>query len=303
MTVQEMLYDVRALIDEYNEDGAIIAPADVATIEKNALRFINMAVQEIYAESRNYNTHIITNKSIKNLIGNGFEIVEFTGGDQYYPSTEAAKSYFFTVDSDATVYIQEYDGSDWNTIQTIVIETDEEVDTKGKITASDSSYPIRLVFSGDTYYRHLNRCLYPYSFKTVPDYKAYVRFDMPSDFGLLDEIIIDNEYYGIDVAYKWEGFKTLAINYSYEGTLKIIYKPFPTEITTATQTLEVNNPLALQFIRFFVASKLATTENTDLVSYFEGKAIEAKYDATRPQPASEEMITDVMYGGVYNGYV
>ena len=49
-TAQDILYDARALIDEYNEDGVVISSSDtdIQTLEVNGLRFINMAVQEIY---------------------------------------------------------------------------------------------------------------------------------------------------------------------------------------------------------------------------------------------------------------
>ena len=305
MLVSDILIDVRALIDDAYTEGVLNAPDDVADVEANGIRFINMAVQEIYAESQTFESYKIVNKRIPNLLGdlNQFDVENFIGEDQHYPSTEAgvvgAKAYFFTLDSDATVLIREYNGTSWDTLETLTITTDTETDYKGLITPSDASYPIELVFSGSTFYRHLNRCLYSYPFKAsaIPDYKAWVRYEMPSDYGELDKIITEypERQYQIDGTFKWEGFSTLAVDYFYDGTLTVIYKPTPEQITLATQTIDINNPTALQFVRFFTAAKLATTENTDLVNFFEQKASELKYEALKGQPATEEAIQDVYF--------
>ena len=55
-TVQDILYDSRALINQYNEDGIVIPSSDVAQQEVNGIRFINMALREIYRFTRYYKT-------------------------------------------------------------------------------------------------------------------------------------------------------------------------------------------------------------------------------------------------------
>jgi len=305
MTVQEILYDSRALIDEYNEDGVVkpSSDSDIAALESNGIRFINMAVQEIFRDSKNFSEYNLVCKAIPNLLSDQFDVEEFTGTDLNYPEDGivGAKAYYFTVDSDATVYIEEYNGSAWVVLSTISIVTDLEADYSGSITPSDSLYPIRIRMSGTTYYRHLNRCLYEYNFKTIPEYREWVRYDMPSDFGEVDKIINERPY-ELNSNFKWEGNNTLAVKQDYEGTIKIIYKPLPTTITAVTDVLDIYNPTAEQFVRFFVAAKMATTENTDLVNYFEGKANELKYEALKTPPASEEPIADV-YGGDFCGNI
>lgn len=318
MTVQEMLYDARALIDEYNEDGTVTSSddADIKTIETNGIRYINMAVQEIFRYSRSYNEYDIVNKRIPNLLGDlsQFKIQDFIGEEQAYPEHEngvvGAKAYFFTLDDDATVLIQEYNGATWDTLETLSITPSGETDYKGLITPTDPSYPIQLVFSGTTFYRHFNRCLYSYPFKAdaIPDFKAWVRYEMPSNFGELDKIVSEfpERQYSINADYKWESFKTLAINYFYEGTLKVIYKPKPATINSADDEIIIFNPTAEQFVRFFVAAKLATTENPDLVNFFEQKANELKFEAYKAPPAGETKIQDVYFSeswGANNGYI
>lgn len=314
MIAQEYIYDARALIDEYNTGGAINSPTDpdMQELTQNALRFLSMAVGEIYDDSQKFKEFPIVNKKIPNLLGdsNPLEIIDFIGEDQHYPPSKGgvvgAKSYFFTLDSDATVLIREYDGATWNTLETLVLTPTQETDYRGVITPTDTSYPIEIVFSGTTHYRHYNRCLYSYPFKSdaIPDYKAWLPFDMPDDFGMLCEVVKQYPYenYSQGSDFKWEGRKRLLINYRYEGTLKVIYKPIPVQITDVNDEVEVYNPKAQQFLRFFVAAKLATTENTDLVNFFEGKANEMKFEALKGQPASEEKITDVFYENNYGGY-
>jgi hypothetical protein len=48
--VQDILYDARALIDEYNVGGVIISPdeTDMKALEQNGIRFINMALREVF---------------------------------------------------------------------------------------------------------------------------------------------------------------------------------------------------------------------------------------------------------------
>lgn len=307
-TLQDILYDVRALLDEYNEDGVVTSEADVATLETNSIRYINMALQEIYAENKVFKEYEIMNDRIPNLLSgfSEFEIEQFTGDDQFYPvsGVEGAKAYFFTLDNDATVLIQEYSGT-WDTLETLNLTPTTRTDYKGKITPTDANYPIRLVFSGTTFYRHQNRCLYGINFKEVPDYKPWVRYDMPDDFAELDQVIAEYpvRQYQQQANYKWEGFLTLVVNYFYDGSLKVIYKPRPVELVNKTDVVDVPNPTALEFIKYAAAAKAAVNENPDVVNFFEGKANELKFEAFKEQPASEEKIQDHYFGGGYNGYV
>lgn len=315
MTVQEYLYGSRALIDDYNTGGAINSPTDpdMQELQLNGIQFFNMAVNQVYKNIRVYEEFEIVSKKIPNLLDSNFNIVEFIGEDQFYPNDgiEGAKAYFFTIDDDATVLIQEYNGSTWNTLETKVLTPTGKTDFSGLITATDPGYPIRLVFSGTTFYRHLNRCLYSYPFKadSIPEYKACIPHEMPDDFGQLVEIVREYPYsqYALDGFFKWEGRKTLLLDYNYEGTTRIIYNPIFVPVTSLDQEVNIFNPDAQEFIKFFVAAKMATTENPDLVNFFESKADELRFEALKGQPASEEKIADVFLnqgytkGGYYYG--
>lgn len=59
-TVQDILYDARALHDSYNEDGIVLPSSDVAQEEVNGLRYINLALQEAYKMLRYYKSYSFT---------------------------------------------------------------------------------------------------------------------------------------------------------------------------------------------------------------------------------------------------
>jgi hypothetical protein len=59
MTIQDLLYDARSLLDDYNSGGVVLAPSETSESDANALRYINMALNEIYPYSRFFKTHII----------------------------------------------------------------------------------------------------------------------------------------------------------------------------------------------------------------------------------------------------
>lgn len=311
MIVQDILYNARALIDEYNTGGVInpSSDSDMKELETNGIVFVNMGLREAYKKDDYYKTMEVSHKRMPNLLGDmsQFNKVDFIGIDQVYPDTMAgvvgAKAYYVEPDSDYTIYIQEYDGATWNTIDTITGTTDAPVRLKGSITPTDDSYPIQMVMSGTTFYRHQNRCLfsYPYKDNAIPEFRPWIPIELPEDFAELVEII--DEYpereQNKDGNYKQEGRKTFYINYFYEGTLRFIYHPFPQEVTTVNDVVYLNNPQAVEFVNNFVAARMATIENPSLVNFYESKANEIMFELTKSGPASEETITDVYWGNNY----
>ncbi len=306
MIAQDILYNARALVDEYNIDGVVISSDTdyIKALEANGIRYINMGLREIYKDSKYFKSFEISNDRIPNLLGEQFNKVDFTGVDKNYPESEngvvGAKAYYFEVDSDATVYIEEYSGT-WDTLETINIVTSVPSRNKGVITPTDDSYPIRMRFSGTTFYRHQNRCLFPYSFKVIPDYRAWIPVVMPDDFAEINEVICEKpvRQYGQDPDYKQEGFNELYINYFFDGNLRVVYSVQVTEVTASTDTVLLPNPIAIEFLNNFVAARSAMKFNPVLSNFYEQKANELLFKAQDSGPASEESITDYYFGGNY----
>ena len=303
-TVQSVLYDARALLAEYNEDGIIIPSSETATMDTNGIRFINMAMQEVYDKTRNYITHKIVRKPTPNLLGDGnyMDIQEFVGDDVDTIGVLNPKSYYFEVDNDAIVTIEEEINSVWTTLQVINVTGISELTAfRGLISPSSATNLVRVVFTGTTYYRFAYVALfaYPYKLADIPTYRPWVPYVLPSDFGELDKIVAEypEKQYQVDSNYKWEGYNKLFISYYFTGEMRVIYSPIPILLTAFTDTLIVNNPKVIQFIVFYVAAKLALEENPNIANYFEQKSNELKFEAMKGQPSQEQRISDVYFGG------
>lgn len=309
-TAQQIFYEVRALLDEYTDEGVITPDVDVADLQAKSILFIDMAQKELYKYGKLFKTFEFTNMPYENQLGTqtSFDIVEYDGTVQYYPETGVvAKAYYFEADGEATVTVQEFQGGTWTDLITVNVPNTVTSMTKykGVITPTTTGNLIRLKFAGSYYYKHQNRALFkqPFSASRVPDYRPWVKVTMPSDFRMVDAII--NEFperqYQKDANFKWEGFKDLYVNYFYEGSIRVVYKPVPTTITAITDTLEIDD-ITAKAISYYVAAKLAPFENQSLVSYFEGKYSEIKMDSTINMPQSEQPIVDVYGGGMF-GYI
>lgn len=301
---QDLMNDARALIGEGNVEGVPISSDTgyMKTLQTDGINFINMGLREVFEDSEYLKSFEISNDRIPNLLGDlsQFNKVDFTGEDKSYPElgVVGAKAYYFEVDSDATVYIEEYSGT-WDILETINIVTDEPSRNKGAITPTNVNYPIRIRFSGTTFYRHQNRCLFPYSFKNIPDYRAWIPVTMPDDFASIDEVVCEKpvRQYGQDSDFKQEGFGELYINYFFDGTLRVIYNVQVTPITALTDSVILPNQIAREFVTNFVAARLCNKFNPVLTNYFEEKANELMFKAQSKGPSSEESITDVYFGG------
>lgn len=313
-TVQDILNDARALLDEYNEDGAVIAPSEVATLETNGVRFVNMAVQEIYSKSRKFSTHKITRKPVLNGLGNGnwFDIKSYLGDGAHIvtEAVDSAKSYYFEVDGECYVEVQYLEDGAWEIANTVYI-TDAQVANgmtsfTGFVDQAYNTHPIRLRFAGyengvvanGYFYNIQNVALYKERFKLsdIPVYKQYVPYELPADFGELQKIVVENgKDYNVNGSYKWEGDKTLYVAYDFEGEMRITYNPIPVEITSKEDNIPIINPLARQFIIYYTAAKIAITENPSFANFFEQKSNELKVEATKGQPAGEQRIVDIYF--------
>ena len=298
-TIEKVILDARALLDEYTKDGVVIPSADVADITAKGIRFADMAQKELFRTGNLYKKFEVTQKPQVNLLGyySEFNIVEHLGVDKDYTSLEPARSYYFEADGDGVAFIESFDGGVWTVLETINLVADGfMVAYKGILPLQGTQTRIR--FSGNFFYQHQNRALFsaPYPLSRVPNYKPWVTYTMPDDFRMVDVVIEEFpvRQYEQSANYKWEGFKDLVVNYYFEGTIRVIYKPVPLTITSISQALEVDDITALA-ITYYVASKLAPEENKQLTNFFEGKYNELKLETFYKMPSTEQSIIDV-YG-------
>jgi len=308
-TVQDILYKARALLDIYTDEGIIVPADDDAILDNEAkmILFIDMGQKELYRTGQLYSTLEFANKPIDPVDGrfSGFEMVEFVGDAQYYPDengTDEAKSYYIEADQTHTIEIQEFEGGSWSTLITHNgVALVPFTPYKGNITVSTTGNKVRMKVSGTTYFRHINRAFYPYQFVTVPDYRPWVKRQMPSDFRLLEAIVEEFpvRQYQKAANYKWEEPNDFYYNYYFEGNFRIKYKPVPITITASTNVLEIDD-ITAEALAFYAASWVAPYENQSMTNPLFQKFTELKLESVIEQPSGEESIIDIYStGGSY----
>ena len=308
ITAEQIFERAMDLMDKRNKTGAI----DPTKTLRYKVRTPNILTQwqtEMSKQGDLYNTFEISNTPITNLLGmiSGFDIQEFKGTDLYFEGQGQARAYYFEVDNPGIVYIEDYT-SGWNTLATITVPDTVTSFTayKGLVTPTSGATKSRIRASGTYYYRIINRALYdiPFQSDRIPDYKPWVKHQMPDDYKSVDQII--NEYpdrqYQKDSTFKWEGRKDLYINYYYVGKVRIVYKPIPVPITDLTQILEVDD-ITAETAAYFLSAHLLLVEDPASASFFNERFIELKAETSLKQPASIQDIVDIygMNGGVYGG--
>jgi hypothetical protein len=301
-TARQVFNIAMDLIDERLDSGAI-SESDTKSYNVKTPGILTTGQYELMEVGDLYKTFEISNKPIPSMYGllTGFEVVEFKGDELTYPINGSCKAYYFEADGPGTVYIEDYNGA-WNTLATVTIgDITSFTAYKGIVTPSSGATQSRMRFAGDYYYRITNRALfsYPLQAERVPDYRPWVKKQMPDDFKSVDQIINEHpqRQYTKDTNYKWEGRRDLYFNYYYEGNIRVVYKPVPSRIETLDDVLQIDDITATTVLPFYLATILMLDENPNLASYFNGRFSELKTMATLPKPASEESIVDVYRAG------
>lgn len=303
-TAQQVFNLAMALIDEVLDDGTI-SVSDTKTYAAKSPQLITMGQNELYSVGEYFKTLEISNKPPSSILGNtsGMDYIEFIGNELTKEGNGSVKAYYFEVDGECTVYIEDYNGA-WNTLATISVPdtVTDFTPYKGIVTPSNGATRSRIRFTGTYRYLITNYAMFsvPYQTSRVPDYRPWIKKEMPSDFKTIDQII--DEYpqrqYAKDSTYKWEGKKDLYINYFYEGNIRIVYKPIPTTVAALTQTLEIDDITATTVLPYFLAAHLQLDENSDNANYFLQRYEQLKALATIKSPVSVENIVDIYgFGG------
>lgn len=296
VTAKQVFEICMAFADEIDETG-IINPTDTMSYEVRVPGILTSLQTELLKEGEVFKTHEISNYPPKTILGS-FDILEFTGEEIIKEAIGQAKGYYFEVDSPCIVYIEDFT-TQWNTLATIdVTGINSFTAYKGTVTPTNGSTKSRIRFTGTYRYLITNYCLYPVMFSIVPDYRAWIKKEMPSDFKSISQIVQEYPIGNYDKSpnYKWEGRKDLYINREYRGNIRIVYRPVPSVITTTNDTLEIDDVTALTVLPYALGMELFKEENEDLYKHFRNRYSELKFQAQRKQPVAEETIID-FYGG------
>lgn len=303
-TTAQQVFDIAmALIDEVTDSG-VISPTETITYKAKTPSLLTLLQTELIKEGDLFSTYEISNSPITNLLGNAteYDIKEFEGNEFTIECDHSAKAYYFEADRVGTVYVEDYT-TGWNILDTIITTFTPSGFTayKGVVTPTIGSTRSRLRFSGSYYYRTINRALFSVPFALaadVPDYRCWIKKDMPTDFKSLNEMIVESQdqHYERDGSYKWEGRKSLYISYYFNGNIRILYRPIPVAITAIGATLQLDDVTAITILPYGLAAHLMLEENAATASFFNSRFEELKKDAKKAPPSSWAKIVDV-YGG------
>lgn len=303
-----------SIIDEISENGTIDANK-TKEYANRAPYLLDMWQKEVVKSGDLFKTFEISCVRKRNLLSefDSYHAVEHLDENQIYEAV-GANCFHFGVDGDAEVIIQELNGTWTDLAGTYITEGGTETAFTGTIliTNATSSYvhykgifsttnPVRMIFSGNYYYRHINRAFCPYKYVSaskVPDFKPWYKIDMPADFKSRTQVI--NEYpewqYEEDARHKWEG-KDLYVQFGYEGIIRINYIPVPAKITALTQTIEVDD-ITAQSGAYYLAQHYALADQNDaLADMCKKKFAELKAESMVSKPVSSSQIADCYGGG------
>lgn len=299
MTAQEIFYDVRALLDEWSEDGILIPEFDVIDMQMKAIRLINMAQKELYGIGDLYATYEFSHYPHENLTGMGFTTRHFVGDDLYFPNANGvvgAGAYYFEIDGTGTVTVEELTGGSWVPIATVNSVSTSYESHKANISPSG---PVRIKATGSEYFAIRHIALFPYNFTTAPDYKPFFKVTLPDNFKTISKIVKEGRNgYEKSNDYHWEGRRDLYVNWNFQGNMRVVYRPVPVEIDEITDTLEIDD-ITAGAITYYVAARIAPFENKELVQYFETKYMEKKMELLHDDKEPPEVVEDVIFGGIH----
>jgi hypothetical protein len=310
MTVLEV-FELTMDIFRERELTGLLNPTNTDEYKVLTPGILNIFQAELLKNSDIYSTLELSRSPLTNLLGfiSHFDIQEhgttYPAIDLICEATSLATAYYFEVDGEATVYVEDFNGT-WNTLATINVPDTVTKFTayKGIVTPSAGATKSRLRFSGTYFYRTINRALFGIPLKTsqVPDYAPWVKISMPSDFKSVDQVVTEypDRQYAKEANSKWEQNKDYYVNYFYNGKIRIVYKPVPVKLTAMTDAIQVDDVTARTLLPYGLAAELAKEENEEFYEHFMNRYKELKMQSMMKAPVSEQAIVDV-YGAAYGG--
>lgn len=295
-TVADIIIRIRSLLDEYTKKGVVISDDKVADILSKALVFINMGQRELYDTGNFFKEFKYSSYPVENLLGTKFDTKEFNGTDEYFPNTDGISgvtSYYFEVDDNATVEFEENQGGSWVAIETVTATSEQGFTAyKGLLTATGN---VRMKITGSTYYRYKNLAMFDKLFSSVakvPDYRPWVKLEMPTDFMNISRIVKEsgNDYI-IFGDYQWRNQKDLFVTYDFEGEIIVSYKPIPADLTADTDVLEIDD-ITADALAYYATAKIAPSEQPDLTNFMHEEYLRLKQMSYKRIPSGFEEIQD-----------
>jgi hypothetical protein len=300
VTAQEIFNTAMDLMDKRNNVGKIDATKTARYLARTPA-LLTVGQNILTRDGNVYNFYEFNHKKYKNLLGERLKIVdEHISTDKVYTTDKVAHSYYFDIDSDSTVTIEELDGT-WN--QLLIFNNVGIIKTtaySGTLVSSPTATQTRITFGGNTYYQILKVALFaePFLPFQVPVYREWIEYIMPDDFESINQIVTSSpiQAYQKDSMFKFQGTNRLFVSWEFEGTEKVVYTPVSIPITLMTQILQMDDTTCLTTLTYYLAAHLVLLEDAASASFFNQMYEEGKAQANKRQPSPIEPIEDVCEG-------
>jgi len=261
MNLGEAKNKVLMLINQYSTRGTVNNDGNIADYNLKLKSFLDLAQSNI-AETKYIKRSYIVSQYLPFVPSEEqFEIKQHIDSDITVSGTGYA--YFFSVDNDADVYIEEV-YSDGTVVELDFINAYSEegfTDFKGLIEPLSTTSTVQIRFSGDYAYNIKNAVIYPAKYRSydkVPDFSRYISYQMPDDYLLSLNVSLKTKSDYIPLTdFVWENPHTIGISAYTRGEIRIEYAASPTTITdTAADTYEFEIGLNEQGAMVYYAAAL-----------------------------------------------
>jgi len=295
-TAQEAFDIAMDFADERLANGSIDADS-TAEYAARAIGIISSLQAELLEMGNYFQTFNYSKRFIEpnyGLLGNN----SHDDIDIIYNGTGVTKAYTFEVDGEATVYIEDGDGTTWNTIATINVPNTVTEMTRyfEVVTPTIGATVSRIRFSGTYYYNLGNLALYSNAFQNaskIPEYKEWIKVTLPEDFKSQEQIV-ENPYTQDDFIY-FGGKNEMFLKYNYNGNVNLLYNAIPARLTSLSDVLVLDDQIAITMLSMGLVARLLATDDPDISNYYQGLFEEAQFRLKKKQPSKRVKVKDI-YG-------
>jgi hypothetical protein len=308
MLLSEMIPIAMKKFKNYSIRGTPISETDPNYIDLKNLMYdlANDAQMDLCKVSKIPYVMKVTQNPVTNLLGTtGFDIVQHLTTKTY--TAQGAKSFHFATDRPCTLTFEQstnnvtwtalngfYDVSGVDTAfsGTITITGNTSfVTRKGLLTIDVATNYVRITTTSDYPFNSMNRALFAYTYPScadVPDYEAFVPYDLPDNYMAFDKMMrtYDTRQFDENSDFKGPHNKVIKINWYLTGQFDIYMWVYPTVVTKDTDPtyeFEVSTD-AQALIPYFVAGYAADDQSIGvqlLNQYYEFKKSLSTSDDTQ----------------------
>jgi len=234
-----------SLANSFSADGEPLPLSDTADFRLAFNAFLNTAQNKFAEKDKIEAVYPITQNPIPNLLNvySSFNIVQHLEAD-IEVSAIGAKSYYFEVDGNCVVYLEESISGVWTNLATLtIVGISGFTEYKGLITPSSTTNIVRMRFTGPYPFNIRRTALYGYTFASssdVPKFQPYIKYPLPSDYVSMNKVVqnSDDRLHATLIDYSIEK-KNIVINYYYIGSFDVLYFKRPAKLVIDTDEPEI----------------------------------------------------------------